>query len=366
VGVIAGLAAVLRRPGRQKTTAPRAAGRSRREILRKRRRLGATLIAWVGTFATVVAAAIFVALLLPLPAGGAKQASSPRRSATRRPSSIAAAPVASRASQPSASALRASASGAPLGSSATEEAQSDRSLSIKLRQGAPAGVIPSAAGIRKAEAWLAQRTGYLGMAVIDSGGRLHGWNDTRLFISASVPKAMMMVAYLRTHPIITAEMQNVITKMIEYSDNDCADIVYAALGGDDALEQVAQLAHMTHFSADVGFWGNCSIDAADQARFFYRMDRLIPKAHRAFARSILSHVVRFPYGIPEVARPLGWTVFFKGGWRTGMHGPRLIHQVARLERGGRIIAIAVLTDGELTDDYGEQTLAGVTQRLLTN
>ena len=316
--------------------------------------------------ATVVAAAIVVAMLLPLPTGGAKQASSTRWSTTRRTSSIAAAPATSRAAQRTARPLRASASAASLGSSATEEGQSDPEFRRQLTQRAPAGAIPTAAGIRKAEAWLAQRTGFLSMAVIDSRGHLHGWNDTRLFISASVPKAMLMVAYLRTHPTITASMQDVITKMIEYSDNDCADIVYASLGGDDALEQVAQLAHMTHFSADVGFWGNCSIDAADQARFFYRMDKLIPKGHRAFARSILSHVVRFPYGIPQVARPQGWKVFFKGGWRTGLHGPWLIHQVARLERGRATISIAILTDGELTDDYGEQTLAGVTQRLLGN
>lgn len=366
IGAFALLATVLRRPSGQKTTAPRAAGPSRREIHGKRRGLGSTLIAWLGVLATVVAAAIVVAMLLPLPTGGAKQASSSRKSATRRSSSIAVAPASSRTSQRTARPLRTSASAASLGSSATEEGQSDPELRRQQTQRAPAGVVPTAAGIRKAEAWLAQRTGFLSMAVIDSSGHLHGWNDTRLFISASVPKAMMMVAYLRSHPTITADMQSVITKMIEYSDNDCADIVYAAIGGDDALEQVAQLAHMTHFSADVGFWGNCSIDAADQARFFYRMDKLIPKGHRAFARSILSHVVRFPYGIPQVARPQGWKVFFKGGWRTGLHGPWLIHQVARLERGRATIAIAILTDGELTDDYGEQTLAGVTQRLLGN
>jgi hypothetical protein len=366
VGAFALLATALRRPGGEKTAAPPAAGSSRREIHGKRKGLGATLIAWAGMLATVVAAAIVVAMLLPLPTGGAKQASSSRRSATRRTSSIVAAPASNRTSQPTAQPLGASASATPLGSSATEEGRSDRELRGQLTQRARPKVIPTAAGIRKAEAWLAQRTGFLSMAVIDSSGHLHGWNDTRPFISASVPKAMMMVAYLRSHATITASMQGVITKMIEYSDNDCADIVYAALGGDDALEQLAQLAHMTHFSADVGFWGNCSIDAADQARFFYRMDRLIPKAHRAFARSILSHVVRFPYGIPEVARPLGWHVFFKGGWRTGLHGPRLIHQVARLERGGMTISIAILTDGELTDDYGEQTLDGVTQRLLAN
>jgi hypothetical protein len=64
-----------------------------------------------------------------------------------------------------------------------------------------------------------------------------------------------------------------------------------------------------------------------------------------------------------VARPAGWTVFFKGGWRGTVRG-QLVHQVARLERHGQTISIAVMTDGDPDIDYGIDTIRGVTSRLL--
>lgn len=297
--------------------------------------------AWVAAFVLVVAGAVAIALLVPLPGGGGS---------TKPATAVAGA----RSSQPSSSTASAATSSSPSASLSSSPSASATDTAT----------FPPAANIQKANQWIAQRTGFLSYAVIDNHGHLSGWHYTRMYISASVPKAMMMVQYLRTHTTISATMQWTIKTMIEYSDNSCADVVYAAIGGDPALNHVARLAHMTHFIANRGFWGNCYINAADQARFFYNMDSLIPKAHLAFARYILSHVVRYPYGIPQVARPLGWKVFFKGGWRTGLHGPQLIHQIARLERGKTTIAIAILTDGDPDDLYAEDTLVGVTQRLL--
>jgi Beta-lactamase enzyme family len=200
--------------------------------------------------------------------------------------------------------------------------------------------------------------------MIDSSGSLYGWHAGRMFISGSVTKAMLMVQYLRTHASISADMREVLTSMIEVSDNDAADIVYAATGYDYGLNQVAKLAHMRNFVADRGFWGNSFINAADQARFFFNMDKLIPKRYRAFAHMVLSHIVSWEsYGIPAVARPY-WRVYFKGGWRTGLHGNRLIHQVARLAHGKTVWAVAIMTDGDPTDAYARATLEGVTKRLL--
>jgi hypothetical protein len=53
-------------------------------------------------------------------------------------------------------------------------------------------------------------------------------------------------------------------------------------------------------------------------------------------------------------------VFFKGGWIP----PRLVHQVARLERRHHHFAIAVLTDGDPSMGYGVDTIQGVTAALL--
>ena len=120
---------------------------------------------------------------------------------------------------------------------------------------------------------------------------------------------------------------------------------------------------MTDFSI-TGDWATAQISAADQAGFFFSMHRVLPHRFRAYADYLLSHIAGYEsWGIPAVARPLGWRVFFKVGLRPTGIG-MLIHQSARLELDGQRIAIAVLTDGDPTYTYGEDTVAGVSERLL--
>src|ERR1700730_1919658 len=93
------------------------------------------------------------------------------------------------------------------------------------------------------------------------------------------------------------------------------------------------------------------------------MDHLVPPKFRGYARSLLSSIdPSQSWGIPSVARPRGWHVFFKGGWLPKTAG--LVNQVARLEQKKTHIAIAVMTEGDPSMGYGEETIAGVAERLL--
>jgi hypothetical protein len=62
-----------------------------------------------------------------------------------------------------------------------------------------------------------------------------------------------------------------------------------------------------------------------------------------------------------VARPLGYRVYFKAGW---LDAWTLANEAARLERRRIRIGIAVFTDRNAPGDYGKETIAGVTARLL--
>ena len=225
---------------------------------------------------------------------------------------------------------------------------------------------PSRHLIAGAASALASRIGYTGFAVVTSEGRLYGDNIHRTFISASVVKAMLLVAYLdmvaAEHRGLDSNDRSILNPMIQVSSNSAATQAWSRVG-DPRLRRLARRAGMTDFSIS-GIWANAIISSADQARFFYEMDSLIPHRFRSYADYLLSHIVSYEsWGIPAVARPRGWEVFFKGGWRGTGRG-QLVHQIARLKKGGKRIAIAVMTDGDPSMTYGIQTIEAVTRRLI--
>ncbi len=72
---------------------------------------------------------------------------------------------------------------------------------------------------------------------------------------------------------------------------------------------------------------------------------------------------RRPWGVPEAARGR-FTTLFKGGWLPGDERGWTVHQVAKLESDRGPLAIAVLSDGNPSHEYGIETVRGVAKRLL--
>ncbi len=226
---------------------------------------------------------------------------------------------------------------------------------------------PASGALARAARFLRTRSGRLAFAVIDSEGRMSGMHPHWGFVSASVVKAMLLVAYLRRlhaqgQHRVDSRSDSFLFPMINVSDNSAATQTYSIVG-DGGLYGVARAAGMTDFSVN-GFWANAQISAADQARFFFQMDSLIPRELVGYARSLLSTIAGYEsWGIPAVARLRGYAVFFKGGWRATGLG-QLVHQVARLEGHRRTFAVAVMTDGDPSMAYGIGTIQGVTGNLL--
>jgi hypothetical protein len=230
----------------------------------------------------------------------------------------------------------------------------------------PAG-FPGPVAISRASGVLRSRGGKTAFAVVDSEGRMSGVHEHWTFVSASVVKAMLLVAYLRRLDArgqhhVDSFSDSFLYPMIHVSDNSAATQTWSIVG-DSGLYAVARAAGMTDFSI-VGIWANAQISAADQAKFFFEMDSLIPREFVGYARFLLSTIAGYEsWGIPAVARPRGYSVFFKGGWRgTGLG--QLVHQVGRLERHGQRFSIAVMTDGDPSMGYGIDTIQAVTGALL--
>jgi beta-lactamase class A len=217
---------------------------------------------------------------------------------------------------------------------------------------------------RAAREYATRRHGVVAFAV-RTASAAYGWHERRTFPSASVLKAMLLVAYLdersvRHRPLRSSE-RALLSPMIRRSDNAAASAIFTQVGT-RRLRALARRAHMRRFTPAAPVWGNSRIDADDQARFLYRIDRLVPARHRRYAMYLLAHVVPSQrWGIGRV-RPRGWRLYFKGGWGSGTG--RVDHQVALLTRGGERVSVAILTYADGSHAYGKETLRGVAKRLL--
>ena len=225
--------------------------------------------------------------------------------------------------------------------------------------------VPSATAMRSAWRYARRRGGRVSFAVVDTRGRLRGREADRSYVSASVVKALLLVAELRRLqrnriPLDEAS-QRLLTAMITVSDNAAADAIYSRLG-DAALVEVSQLARMKRFSV-AGHWTTAQVTAADLARLFSDLRRLLPSRYRRLALHLLASVIHEQrWGLPRAARR-SWTVHFKGGWR-GTESGQLVHQAAWLHNGYGDLAIAVLTDAQPSRLYAIHTIRGIANRLL--
>jgi hypothetical protein len=233
-------------------------------------------------------------------------------------------------------------------------------------RGTPLPAYPSADAIAAARSFLDARAGRTSFAVVDSHGQLDGIRLREHFQTASVVKVMMLVAYLQMrhaqHRGLSAADTSLLYPMIHISDNNAASAVLAIVGG-GAVARVARESGMDDYAPGVGWWAFTQTSAADQARFFFDLQRLIPAQFYAYARGLLSGIEPSQsWGIPPVARPR-WQVFFKTG---ALPSEGLFNEVARLERGGVTFTIAVFTTGDPSMSYGEETIRGVASALLAH
>jgi D-alanyl-D-alanine dipeptidase len=231
-----------------------------------------------------------------------------------------------------------------------------------IRRALPAR-FPPLGRVRSVQRWLRARGAINSWALMDSWGRLHSFAPHRVYVSASLVKAMLLVAYLRGigNRAPDAGERGSLDPMIQVSSNEAADTIYYRVG-DAALYRLARVVGMRSFTV-AGYWANAHFSAEDQARFFNRIDRLVPKASRGYARALLSSIVSYQrWGFSRYSLAVGFKTFFKGGWR-GTGAGQLVHEAALFERGRTRISMAVLTDGNPSHEYGTETLQGVAQRL---
>ena len=215
--------------------------------------------------------------------------------------------------------------------------------------------------------YIQNRAGTVSYAVINENGRMWGRHRHRTVESVSVVKAMLLVTYLRMNSVRDRKLRgrdrDLLGPMIKVSNSTTAsrarDIV-----GHGRINELARDAKMMNFRV-VQPWGASQITARDQARFFFKIRRFIPKRHEDYALWLLAHVVGHQrWGMAGWAdkRMPRWDMHFKGGWGSGTG--RWNHQVALFEKGKRRLVVAILTEFSPSHAYASRTLRGVARRLL--
>ena len=218
--------------------------------------------------------------------------------------------------------------------------------------------------VAAAKRYAVHRHGVIAFAV-RTPTRSWGWHAHRTFPSASLLKAILLVAYLdrpslRARPLAPSD-RALLAPMIRRSDNTAAGRVLG-IDGSRAVYRVARRAGMRRFRLVTGIWGLSRVDAADQTRFFLHADSLVAPRHRAYAMHLLNTITPAQrWGIARV-KPRGWRLYFKGGWGSGTGW--VDHQTALLTNGDQRVSLSILTFEDGSHDYGKETLRGIAARLL--
>ncbi len=156
--------------------------------------------------------------------------------------------------------------------------------------------------------YLHSRAGSASFAVVDERRRIHGFRRSVHYSSASLVKAMLLVAYLDRrdvrHRRVRRAERGLLGPMIRASDNDAATATYDRLGP-AGLQRLAHRSGMRRFIANP-VWGGCQVTARDQAPFSSRIRRLMPERHRKYGLGLLRRIVPSErWGIPH-GSPAGW------------------------------------------------------------
>jgi hypothetical protein len=139
--------------------------------------------------------------------------------------------------------------------------------------------------VAAAREYAKHRAGEVAFATIDQRGRFRGYRVRDTAPAASVFKVMLLAGLLRKrnhHPLRRSD-RRLLAPMIRWSDSVAATTVRGMVGV-RRIRRLARAAKMRDFDYHP-VWGLSLTSPRDQVRFMYRLQRYVPKRHRAYGRS---------------------------------------------------------------------------------
>lgn len=203
-------------------------------------------------------------------------------------------------------------------------------------------------------AYLAQQGSTTGAAVYDvTHKRYYTYNAGTQFIMASSAKVPIMLAFLTM-----VEQQgrqpndyemNVLTTMIENSNNDSAQVLFDEIGGAGPLESFMRGVGLNDFTADPDAWGYSTITPLVMVRLLRLLHdgKVLNSAQdRQLALNLMENIESDQRdGVGDTA-PANATVAMKDGWVQDPDGLWAVNTSGIVTVGGEAYIISVYTQGQ--------------------
>jgi beta-lactamase class A len=236
---------------------------------------------------------------------------------------------------------------------------------------AAAGVMSEGAGVSAARSrasanpfagaalrdYLASRGGNITAAAYDvNTGRTYLYRPGVREETASIVKVDILATLLhqrQSHGGLSGEEIGVAQGMIEASDNGDATDLWNDEGGAPAVTGFDAEAGMTQTTPNVA-WGLTTTTPRDQIKLLRLVmlpNHLLSTASRVFAYELMRNVIPSEHWGVSGGVPAGAIVALKNGWLpfgVGWH----VNSIGQITGFGRRYLLAVMTDGDPTEDYG--------------
>ena len=204
--------------------------------------------------------------------------------------------------------------------------------------------------------------GHVAVAVDDlTTGADAAYSSTQEFVTASIVKVDILSALLyqarQSGHRLSPEEEALATTMIENSNNDAASDLYDDAGGAEGIDRVNQVFGLSETTVGTdGFWGLTSTTVDDQIwllRLVFTRPSVLTVHSQDHIQDLMSQVeADQQWGVPAAAD--GGTQFMvKNGWLpSGTTGLWEINSIGEVVRDRQRMLIAVLSEGNATEDSG--------------
>jgi beta-lactamase class A len=199
-------------------------------------------------------------------------------------------------------------------------------------------------------------------------GRTYLWNPGERAQTGSIIKADILETLLHqsmlSHTPLSEATAATVQGMIEESDNDDATQLWDQVGGASAISAYDRLVGMTQTDPNTeGYWGETTTSAADQIKLLQELvdsHGLLDSAAQRYQLGLMENVISGQNWGVSGGIPAGVSVALKNGWLPlTTYTDWEINSIGRIKGDGRWYLIAVLTAHDPSEQYGIDTIEGI-------